>query len=315
MTKHSLPVVACAASACAIFSAPAVTSAQVGPDGIDWVTVGAVGNAPWPGNGTRPDLAIGRGSVGYEYKIGRFEVTTSQWAEFFNAAYDRNPNDRLPHMLPPDHWGAVSTTPNTPGGLRWSVPAGREMLPVGDISWRMAAMYCNWLCNDKRADRAAFLNGAYDVSTFGYTGPNGDIFTDQRAHTPGARYWIPTWDETLKAFHYDPNRANPDGTRGGYWLYSYTSDTPLPGGPPPSRGGTGFANYGFYSPSPFSIPLGSYNVTSPWGLYDTAGATGEWSESVYSTLDGRPYRYFDGSYWTSAQGQSISELAHQRWSG
>ena len=33
--------------------------------GIDFVRVGAVGNAPWAGDGTPGDRAIGRGGVGY----------------------------------------------------------------------------------------------------------------------------------------------------------------------------------------------------------------------------------------------------------
>ncbi|MFN7022419.1 MAG: hypothetical protein ACK4WH_13975, partial [Phycisphaerales bacterium] len=50
--------------------------------GIDFVRIGAVGNAPWPGNGQPVDRAVGRGGVDYEYSIGRFEVTTAQWVEF-----------------------------------------------------------------------------------------------------------------------------------------------------------------------------------------------------------------------------------------
>ena len=95
---------------------------------------------------------------------------------------------------------------------------GNEMIPVGDISWRMAAIYANWLHNDKSTARSAFLNGAYDVSTFGYI--NGDVATDQAAHHPSARYWIPTLDEMIKASNYDPNKPNLDGTTGGYWLTS-----------------------------------------------------------------------------------------------
>src|SRR4051812_37098685 len=115
--------------------------------GIDFVTVGSPGNPAWPGNGTPNDHVVGRGSVGYEYRIGRYEVTTAQFVEFFNAAFDRPQSYWLPNLIPPTHWGAVATTPHTPGGLRWTVPAGNEMRPVGNIDWRMAAMYCNWLCN------------------------------------------------------------------------------------------------------------------------------------------------------------------------
>ncbi|HYF14052.1 MAG TPA: hypothetical protein VD971_03150, partial [Phycisphaerales bacterium] len=73
--------------------------------GIDMVTIGAAGNAPWQGNGTPFDQTIGRGSVGYEYRIGKFEVSTANWVEFYNAAYDRPPTDWIPYVLPPQEDG------------------------------------------------------------------------------------------------------------------------------------------------------------------------------------------------------------------
>ena len=39
----------------------ASATAQTDPSGIDFVTIGSPGNAPWPGNGTVGDEAIGRG--------------------------------------------------------------------------------------------------------------------------------------------------------------------------------------------------------------------------------------------------------------
>lgn len=273
-----------------------VSHAAVDPNsGIDFVTVGAVGNAAY--QAPNPNLRVNnRGGVGYVYNIGKFEVTTAQWVEFFNAAYDRPADDRLPNVYVPTYWGAVRTTPNTPGGMRWSVPAGNEMRPVGNISWRMAAMYANWLCNDKSTDRAAFMNGAYDVTTFGFT--PGGTWTDQAAHNPGARYWIPTLDEWLKAAHFDPNKQNADGTTGGWWQYGNSSDTPFTYGLPPSMRGNGTANSGYWSPSPFSVPLGAYTgVQSPWGLYDVAGGTAEWTESILR-LPGGQYRFVDGSFWS-----------------
>jgi hypothetical protein len=283
-----------------VLAAAPISHADIDPlSGIDFVRVGAVGNAPWAGNGTVGDRAVGRGRVDYEYSIGRFEWTTSQAVEFFNAAYDRPADDRIPWLIPPDHWGAAATTPNTPGGLRWTVPVGNEMLPVGDISWRMAAIACNWYQNNKSTDRAAFLNGAYDVSTFGPR-PDQPGFGDQEAHSPGARYWIPTWDEHLKASHYDPDKDGPG--QGGWWVWNNGTDQFSTAGPP----GVGQANYGFRSPSPFSIPLGAYtDVQSPWGLFDTAGATSEWTEEVRSISTGQRFRVFEGSYWTSSSGLGV----------
>jgi len=289
------------AAAAAILTGAVATEilADVDPlSGIDFVRITHPGNAPWAGDGTPNDRAIGRGGVNYEYSIGRFEVNTSQFVEFFNAAYDRPGGETLPHLIPPTFWGAQGMTPNNPGGRRWRVPAGNEMRPVGNISWRMAAMYANWLHNDKSVAREAFLDGAYDVSTFGYF---GNIFTDQAAHHPGARYWIPTLDEHLKAAHYDPHRNGPE--QGGWWTRNITSDTTPIYGPPgyvvngqlaqANAGWDGIPGY-----DPFAVPLGAYpDVTSPWGLFDVAGATTEWTESIFSGPGIPPTRNVDGSAW------------------
>lgn len=266
--------------------------------GIEFVTIGSPGNAPYPGN---PDPGVvseatGRGGVSYAYRIGRYEVTTSQWAQFYNAyTYVSSTQGSIPFVQMPSFWGAVSSFTNPYGpGPGWRVPAGNEMRPVGGISWRTAAIFCNWLCNGQAVTRDAFMNGAYDVSTFGYGG-NGEQFTDQSTHNPGAAFWIPTWDEWLKAAHYDPNRSGPG--QSGYWNYSNTSDAPITYGPP----GAGQANALWMdaASSQFRVPLGSYpQVQSPWGLLDVAGETSEWTESVLTALDGRRYRYLDGTAWS-----------------
>lgn len=263
--------------------------ADVDPaSGIDFVRIGAVGNAPWPGNGTLDDRAVGRGGVNYEYRIGRLEVTTGQWVEFFNAAFDRPANDRIPHVTAPTFWGGIEVAPTVPGGRRWIAPGNNAMLPTGNISWRTAAISTNWLCNGKALNRSAFLSGAYEVSTFGY---NGIQFTDQLTHTPGAPYYIPSWDEWLKAVHFDPNRFG-DG-QPGWWTGPLSRDGIPSFGPPDLRD----ANWGEF-PGWQSIPLGAYPRSSPWGLKDPSGATTEWTESyLESSFSGERWRIFDGSYW------------------
>jgi formylglycine-generating enzyme required for sulfatase activity len=214
-----------------LFHAP-TARAEVDPaTGIDFVTVGATGNAPWAGDGSPQDSAIGRGRVDYEYRIGKFEVTTAEWVEFFNAAGDRPLNDAIPFLNFPTFWSAFGVTPNSPGGVRFGISPQWANLPVGDITWRTAALYCNWLHNGKALNREAFLTGAYDVSTFGSSNGNR-TFTDQLTRSPGAKYFIPSWDEWLKAAHYDPNKQNPNGTTGGWWKYSNASSSPYVYGPP-----------------------------------------------------------------------------------
>jgi formylglycine-generating enzyme required for sulfatase activity len=300
----------------ALAAAAVACHADIDPlSGIDFVTIGDGDNPNYLGAG----LNTGHGQVNYEYRMGRTEVPLSLWVEFMNACFDRPVNDRIPHVYTPTQWSPGFATPNTPGGIRWSVPAGREMFPVGGVDWRTCAILTNWLHNNKSLDRSAFLTGAYEVGTFGYFGET-DGFTDQITRSPGARYWIPSLDEWMKSAHWDPTKVNTDGTTGGYWLYSNSSDTPFVYGPPGVRVSVGpfqqpipdpngqFATSNavwtstyFPTLDPFAVPLGAYPDTqSPWGLLDVSGGVGEWTEHTFQ-LDGDIFprgRVADGLGWT-----------------
>lgn len=263
--------------------------------GTEFVTIPALNNAPFyreelgntPGNGA--------GTITQEYRIGRYEVTNAQWAAFYDAvAQVRLSGQIVPHVQNPSF--ANFTVAN--GHI--VSQAGRELSPVGGITWRTAAMYCNWLHNDRAVTREAFMGGAYDVSTFGYV--NGNHFTDQLTHTPGARFWIPTMDQVMASQHYDPNRHGPG--QGGYWEYNITQDTRPTYGAPGSivNGRVAQANSSWLGPGdtpggPWSTPLGSYwdVAQSPWGLLDTAGGAGEWLETSIDLGGGNRVRLFHGS--------------------
>lgn len=247
---------------------------------FDFVTVTAPGNAPYTTSDPFPPstTVLGRGRVDYAYRIGRTEVTTGQWLEFQNAFASY----ALPHphwSLPgPAFWGAIDdlTFPGPGTQYRLRNVADAERLPVFGITWRMAALYSNWLHNGKSSDPASLLTGAYDTSTWGVMpGTNGHGFSDGLTHLPGAKFWIPTLDEWLKAVHYDPHRYGPD--EGGWWLNKNGSDEPgIPG--PPGQGTTS-AGYRLPQFGVFDIPLGAYPQSqSPWGLLDTSGGAQEWTE-------------------------------------
>lgn len=245
-------------------------------DDFDWVTIGELGNPAYVGHDPpQGALAQGRGSVGYQYRITRTEVTTAQWLGFVNTFSTR---EGMGFFAGPANWGAeVDPDYAGPGRrhrLRSDVP-NPGMLPVAGITWRDAAMFVNWLHNGRSSDLSAIADGAYDTSTF-TSNPNG-TFNDQQRHHDYARYWIPTLDEWMKAAHYDPDRYGPG--QGGWWRYSNGSDQPLVYGPP----GVGQANSQFQFPNftHWDIPLGAYpDVRTPWGLLDAAGAAAEWLEEV-----------------------------------
>lgn len=111
--------------------------------GIDFVTVGAAGNAAFTQQSPNfPNSeVIGRGAVNYHYRIGRYEITTAQWMAFVNT-FNGTTRENAPPFFDwggPFAWGAVSD-PNYSGpGFRYTLPASNPnaaMQPVYGIGWR-----------------------------------------------------------------------------------------------------------------------------------------------------------------------------------
>ncbi|MCA9273490.1 MAG: SUMF1/EgtB/PvdO family nonheme iron enzyme [Phycisphaerales bacterium] len=263
----------------ALAAAPA--SAQPAPPdyGFNFITIGDVGNPGY--TGPDPDGHVfEHGSVGYEYRIARTEVTTAQYVEFLNGQIDAGLKPNL--AFAPLYMGGGFDF----GNGRWVVSPGGDRLPIAGVSWRSAAIFMNWLHNGKVNTIEALSSGAYDVSTFNSSSP----YTDQSTRSPGAKYWIPSLDEWMKAAHYDPDRYGPG--EGGWWNFNNSSDTmPVPG--LPGEGDTS-AGLQIADDLAFAIPLESYpETTTPWGLLDTSGGGGEWTEDW--RRDGVVYRVWQGN--------------------
>lgn len=263
--------------------AACAASAQPVPSyDFQWATITAPGNSPYTGP-SAGGVATGRGSVAAPYRVSRLEVSTAQWLEFANAMGAL----AEPFRIGDGPVGGYELDPAYAGpGRRYrlaSVPdAGR--LPVYGISWLNAARYCNWLHNDKAPTLAALTTGAYDTTTFGTT-PGGGR-TDALTRLPGARFFIPSLDEWMKAVYFDPASA-------GWRSQPNNTSTPLtPGliGTPGAQTNAGLAN----APAS-SLVLGGYAATlSPWGLWDASGGASEWLEDVDEPQD-RLYRLYAGS--------------------
>jgi hypothetical protein len=127
--------------------------------------------------------------------------------------------------------------------------------------------------------------------------------TASTARQPGARYFLPTLDEWMKAVHFDPAKQNTDGSTGGWWQFGNRSDTRFIYGPPgaiidgqPATTNAGWISNDFGGIMPERIPVGSYpTVTSPWGLLDVSGGGNEWMETIVS-VDSLFGPLFDGSH-------------------
>jgi hypothetical protein len=252
----------------AIMALTLSTGARGQDYGLDFVTVGAAGNrAPTLAELPRyiPGDPIPQG-VNYEYRLTRTEIVTSQWLEFvvaYSPYWTGAPND-------PAFTGTYVL--RTVDGQGYGIAAETALWPI-DPSWEIAARYCNWLHNGKAADQWAFESGAYDTSTFTYNANGTSNY--QLTRSAGARFWIPTYDEAIKAAFYDPNK-NGVGID-GYWLYPNMSNLPPISGLP-SEGGT--TNAGLYP-----MIAGSYpDQVSPWGLLDVSGGVTELTETAFDPL-------------------------------
>jgi hypothetical protein len=262
--------------------------------GQTYAEVGDPGNADYtyevfPGGPTRSV-----GGVNYRYRIAVTEVTNAQWAEFANAI--------APHLDSIGGWGSDFAPTlsydgfNPQGDPVFGVVAGAEHNPAR-MGWRWAARYTNWLHNDKATTLDAFQSGAYDASTFGReVGEFGfQEYTDQSTRSDGARFWIPSEDEWVKAAYYDPNRFGE--RQGGYWQFPGMSDDPLVTAPPDQGGETNAGGYWYGGEGSGLVPfdVGSYpDAASYYGVLDASGGQWEWTETWTSDLFERA-RYVIGT--------------------
>ena len=218
---------------------------------IEFLTIGNPGN---PGDTTgKPNPA---GSVGYDYGIGKFEIS-----------------------------GQMIDKANSEGelGIEHSfIPHGPDAA-ANFVSWYEAARFVNWL-NTNTGHHSAY-KFAVQPGQIGYsaTAPNELWTITDAGYDPTnlfrnslARYFLPSVHEWYKAAYYDP-------ISGVYYDYPTGSDSA-----PDGIDFVGDPNFEavfkeFYSTS---SPPGPYDITnvgllSPYGTAGQGGNVQEWTETEY----------------------------------
>lgn len=236
---------------------------------IDWVTVGNANNPP--------DVpSISRGGVNHEYRIGKYEVTNSQYVEFLNAVDPGgiNPQGVFSSYMGSETRGGISFHSGAANGAKYTTRINMGDKPVNYVSWYDAARFANWLHNGQGS-------GATETGAYTLTGNTGLI-----TKNAGAKVWIPSEDEWYKAAYYDPT---PGASVNNYWLFATRSDT-IPTLATADSGG-GISNPG--------TNVANYNKGADWNGQDgnvtTVGSAGVGSDSHYGTLDqsGNVYEWTD----------------------
>ena len=230
---------------------------------IEMVTVGDPGNAP---------SAEGLGAVPYTYRIGVYEVTIGQYAEFLNAVAANDTHGLYNTMMASNANVAGIERSGSTGSHRYRV-IGSALRPITYVSWWDAARFCNWLHNGQESGSTE--EGAYPLA--------GAVDGIPPKASPGAKFTIPTEAEWYKAAYYKGGSMNA-----GYWTYATQSDEP----PSNSRdGGVNQANYrragvfcntqsgDFLSSEPYLTDVGTFSGSpSPYGTFDQQGNVQEWND-------------------------------------
>jgi len=163
-----------------------------------FVTVGNTGN---------PNDTTGYGGVNYQYQIGKYCVTNSDYEDFLDAVAATDPYGLYASNMGSNARGGIARSGSS-GSYTYSTRENMCAKPVNYVSWFDAARYCNWLHNNYGSTET----GAYTL--------NGATTGNAVAKNPGALYWIPTENEWYKAAYHKSGGRNT-----GYWAYATQSDT------------------------------------------------------------------------------------------
>lgn len=305
-TRTIVVVVAAMALAAGAAQANDVFNMGSGLTSLSFVTVGDPGNAA--------DVNSGEyrlGAVGCTYQMGQCDVTAAQYCQFLNAVANHSDTYGLYNTGmaggPGSNACGIART-GGPGNYSYNTTSSGYSVnsgnfPVNYVSWGDAARFCNWLANGQLTTGVENLttteNGSYYLNG---ALTNSALLAVSRA--AGARYVIPTQNESYKAAYYDPTLL---GGSGGYWNYATRSNT-LPSN---VLSATGTNNANFYNGTTYTDPTNGLTVVgafaaSPgyYGTYDMGGDVGQWSDTtdVFGTS-----RIVEGG-WFGGSGQFLQSL-------
>ena len=237
---------------------------------IDWATVDDAGNVA--------DHDTGLGAVPYDYRIGKFEITATQYAEFLNAVAKEDTN-HLYSELEDANWLARTIDRfGEPGNYVYRPVADATNWPVNYTNFWEAARFANWMHNGQPVglqDENTTEDGAYTLTP-------ESIANNSVTRNPNARFFLPSEDEWYKAAYYKGGSLDA-----GYWNYPTQHDhEPLrtePSGEPNSAnygGAVSVLRFGLVG-GPAPTDVGSYhNTVGPYGTFDQAGNVWETTETV-----------------------------------
>jgi len=237
---------------------------------MEFVTIGNAGNAADTTGAPNP-----AGAVGYEYGIGKFEVS-EEMIEKFNASQ------------------SLQITKDTRGTAK----------PATAVSWNEAARFVNWL-NTSTGGFAAYkftTSGVNDNIAVWTAADTADYDATNPYRSKRATYVLPSYNEWYKAAYYNPTNST-------YYDYANGSNTA------PSAVASGNLNdTAVYNQSldqgPADVNLAG--GLSPYGVMGLGGNVYEWEESSgdLANSSSSSSRGFRGGFWS--RGSSFLSSSSRR---
>src|SRR5262245_52204491 len=160
------------------------------------------------------------GAVPYAYRIGAFEVTNDQYAEFLNAKATSDPFGLFNIQMEIDPIGGI-TQSGLSGSYNYIVKENMGGKPVNYVSWYDAVRFVNWLNNGQ--GNANTEAGAYTLMGSLPIPSNGPSVS----RSAGAKWFLPSENEWYKAAYYDPRASALGGPvyDRHYWFFPTQSDS------------------------------------------------------------------------------------------
>lgn len=226
---------------------------------IDTSYVGDAGNA----NDT-----FGYGGVSYDYYVGTYEVTNSQYVSFLNAKGSTNAHGVYNSNMNSSEHGGIQQTGSS-GSFTYNVKSGFGDKPVNFVSFWDAARFTNWLTNGQGSGDTE--NGMYDLTAGGIS---GNTVTRNATEWSAGGVAVASEDEWYKAAYYQPVGAGGDAD--SYWLYPTASNSIT----------TDDANYQNSVDGGKLTDVGTYSGdASYYGTFDQGGNLWEWNDAIVSSTE------------------------------